>query len=577
MAQIYKKITITSGGPGSDDKRLKVSTDDTQSGFLEEKFVVASARLNLVTLNPGANEQMQIDVDETAIDHDNLLNYDIEQHRVIDDISTTATSMWSSTKIQTELDSKINAATPMTDNKLVRSVGISGVDVEATGINVDDLDNVTGINDLTLDGDLTVNGTTTSVNSTTLNVTDANITINNGGTQASADAQDAGITVEMSDAIDAQIGYDSTLASNFKVGEIGSESEIISATHTQTISNKTINVDNNTLSNVETDNLKAGVLATDLDLAVDNTKLAGAQAIKDYVVARVAEKDAADEISYSNISSGLAATEVQAAIDEVEGRVDTAETTLTSHLNADPGKHAANQVNYTNTTSDLTATDVQAAIDEVEGRVDTNETNISTNTGNIGTNTSGISDHIADAVDAHDASAISNVAAGTIIATDVQAAINELDTEKYVAADFDGDFDTRLGTKSTTDLTEGTNLYFTNARANVSAGDLIETTFAGAASAASASVTGFAFANGTVRSFDAQVSVVVDATADLYEEYEIHGIQRGADWVITVSSTGDDALIDFDIDATGQVTYSSDAYVGFSAMDVRFKARTTGV
>jgi hypothetical protein len=80
-----------------------------------------------------------------------------------------------------------------------------------------------------------------------------------------------------------------------------------------------------------------------------------------------------------------------------------------------------------------------------------------------------------------------------------------------------------------------------------------------------------------VRSFDAQVSVVVDATADLYEEYEIHGIQRGADWVITVSSTGDDALIDFDIDATGQVTYSSDAYVGFSAMDVRFKARTTGV
>lgn len=33
------------------------------------------------------------------------------------------------------------------------------------------------------------------------------------------------------------------------------------------------------------------------------------------------------------------------------------------------------------------------------------------------------------------------------------------------AADFNSTFDTRLGTKSTTDLTEGTNLYFTNARA----------------------------------------------------------------------------------------------------------------
>lgn len=38
--------------------------------------------------------------------------------------------------------------------------------------------------------------------------------------------------------------------------------------------------------------------------------------------------------------------------------------------------------------------------------------------------------HIADATAAHAASAISNVAAGNIAATDVQAAINELDTEK---------------------------------------------------------------------------------------------------------------------------------------------------
>lgn len=42
----------------------------------------------------------------------------------------------------------------------------------------------------------------------------------------------------------------------------------------------------------------------------------------------------------------------------------------------------------------------------------------------------GLDAHLADTVDAHDASAISNVAAGNIVATTVQAAIDELDSEK---------------------------------------------------------------------------------------------------------------------------------------------------
>jgi hypothetical protein len=47
----------------------------------------------------------------------------------------------------------------------------------------------------------------------------------------------------------------------------------------------------------------------------------------------------------------------------------------------------------------------------------------------LGTNATSISDHIADAVDAHDASAISNVAAGNLAATDVQGALNELQSD----------------------------------------------------------------------------------------------------------------------------------------------------
>ena len=45
-----------------------------------------------------------------------------------------------------------------------------------------------------------------------------------------------------------------------------------------------------------------------------------------------------------------------------------------------------------------------------------------------------IAAHIADASDAHDASAISSVAAGNLAATDVQAALNELDTDKLALA-----------------------------------------------------------------------------------------------------------------------------------------------
>jgi cytoskeletal protein CcmA (bactofilin family) len=91
---------------------------------------------------------------------------------------------------------------------------------------------------LTVTGNLQVDGTTTTVNSDVLDVVDANVTINKGGNQASADADDAGITVEMSDATDARIGYDSTLASKFKIGEVGSESEIVDADSAQTVSNK---------------------------------------------------------------------------------------------------------------------------------------------------------------------------------------------------------------------------------------------------------------------------------------------------------------------------------------------------
>lgn len=111
-----------------------------------------------------------------------------------------------------------------------------------------------------------------------------------------------------------------------------------------------------------------------------------------------------------------------------------------------------------------------------------------------------------------------------------------------------------------------------------SAGDINETSFSGANNqAAAADVTGFAFANGTVRSFSAHVSILVDATADLYETYQIEGIQKAAGWDISQSSTGDDSNVNFSITSAGQIQYTSDNYAGFVSLTIKFRAITTSV
>jgi hypothetical protein len=111
-----------------------------------------------------------------------------------------------------------------------------------------------------------------------------------------------------------------------------------------------------------------------------------------------------------------------------------------------------------------------------------------------------------------------------------------------------------------------------------SAGDIDETSFSLANNQASAAnVTGLAFANATVRSFKALVSVEIDATADLYEVFELVGVQRGADWSMSQSSNGDDSQVVFSITTAGQVQYTSASYAGFVSGAAKFRAITTSI
>ena len=173
---------------------------------------------------------------------------------------------------------------------------------------------------------------------------------------------------------------------------------------------------------------------------------------------------------------------------------------------------------------------------------------ISTNSNNISANTSDIAD-IRTTQGTSDGDTNLGTFTGSTISDNntVKGALQELETE--------------VETKST-----------------ASAGDIAETSFSAANNqVAAADVTGLAFANGTVRSFESLVSVFIDADTDLYEVFTLKGIQKGASWDMSVESTGDTSNITFTITSAGQVQYTSGNETGFVSNTMKFRAITTSV
>lgn len=104
-------------------------------------------------------------------------------------------------------------------------------------LQIDGAGDVTVPGNFTVTGDLTIDGTTTTVNTSTLDVEDTNITVNNGGNDASSEG--AGLTVERT-GTDGSLVYEDALASKFKIGALGSEVEVADVSSTQTFTNKTL-------------------------------------------------------------------------------------------------------------------------------------------------------------------------------------------------------------------------------------------------------------------------------------------------------------------------------------------------
>jgi hypothetical protein len=104
-------------------------------------------------------------------------------------------------------------------------------------------------------------------------------------------------------------------------------------------------------------------------------------------------------------------------------------------------------------------------------------------------------------------------------------------------------------------------------------GDIAHTSFTAADNqAAAANITGFAFANGTVRSFDALVSITRGST---YEVRKIMGIQKAASWTFAETKNGDNTGVEFSMTSGGQMQYTS-TNTGSTAT-IKFRAIVTQV
>ena len=112
----------------------------------------------------------------------------------------------------------------------------------------------------------------------------------------------------------------------------GAVRQLVTNSQSQVLTNKTIDADNNSVSNLATTNLKAGVLNTSTTLAgASNLQIPSALAVKTYIDDKAAAQNESSEIAVSPAVNGQ--TTVQAALENHETRIDTAEAHIAASTN----------------------------------------------------------------------------------------------------------------------------------------------------------------------------------------------------------------------------------------------------
>jgi hypothetical protein len=254
-----------SGGVGI-EKSLNVALDANVDGNLSVDGTTTVASVSATTISTTGNITSAATVQGAAVTATGALSgstlsttghadiggvLNVTGDTNLSTVSSTGLADFNSLAVTTS--ATVGTTLGVTGHTSVSTLGSSGL---ATLNSLQVTNNADIDGNLIVDGNLTVNGTTTTIGTATLSVTDQNITVNNGGNDASAEG--SGLTVDRT-GTDGSLIYKAASATKWAAGALGAEVDLVDISTAQTLTNKSISGSTNTITNVS---LTTGVTGT---------------------------------------------------------------------------------------------------------------------------------------------------------------------------------------------------------------------------------------------------------------------------------------------------------------------------